>query len=135
MILSRSDRSNLAIWLWTIDRWLFLSFLTLLFLGIIFTLTSSSTIAIKLELDSYHFSIRHSIFVVLSLISAVLLSRLNTEKIKIFSFICFVIILLILLYCTESSVDAPVDAPVPSRPYRFRATRSSSSGRRTLSEV
>ena len=101
MILSRSDRSNLAIWLWTIDRWLFLSFLTLLFLGIIFTLTSSSTIAIKLELDSYHFSIRHSIFVVLSLISAVLLSRLNTEKIKIFSFICFVIILLILLYCTQ----------------------------------
>ena len=26
MMLSRSDRSNLSIWLWTIDKWIFLVF-------------------------------------------------------------------------------------------------------------
>ena len=41
MIVSRSDRSIFAIWLWTIDRWLLLSFLILHFFGMIISLTSS----------------------------------------------------------------------------------------------
>ena len=49
MMLSRSDRSGLSIWLWTIDKWIFFSFLTLLILGIIFILTSSSTLELKLK--------------------------------------------------------------------------------------
>ena len=36
MMLSRSDRSSFSIWLWTIDKWIFFRFFTLLLLGIIF---------------------------------------------------------------------------------------------------
>ena len=51
MMLSRSDRSSFSIWLWTIDKWIFFSFFTLLLLGIIFILTSSSTLELKLNKD------------------------------------------------------------------------------------
>ena len=52
MMISRSDRSNLSIWLWTIDKWIFFSFFTLLLLGIIFILTSSSTLEVKLNKEN-----------------------------------------------------------------------------------
>ena len=76
MMLSRSDRSSLSIWLWTIDKWIFFSFLTLLILGIIFILTSSSTLELKLNKDTYHFSMKHVVFVTFSFLIAIILSKL-----------------------------------------------------------
>ena len=54
MIVSRSDRSIFALWLWTIDRWLLFSFLLLSCFGVIISLTSSSNIALNLGYDSYY---------------------------------------------------------------------------------
>ena len=89
MMLSRSDRSSFSIWLWTIDKWIFFSFFTLLLLGIIFILTSSSTLELKLNKESYYFSIKHIIFVIVSFLIAIILSKLNFYKIKLLSFISF----------------------------------------------
>ena len=71
MMLSRSDRSNLSTWLWTIDKWIFFSFFILLLLGIIFILTSSSTLEMKLNKESYHFSIKHIVFVIFSFLQII----------------------------------------------------------------
>ena len=89
MILSRSDRSNLSTWLWTIDKWILFSFFTLLLLGLIFILSSSSTIEVKLNKESYYFSIKQMIFVTLSFFIAIILSKLNFNKIKFLSLIGF----------------------------------------------
>ena len=105
MILSRSDRSGLSIWLWTIDKWIFFSFFTLLLLGIIFILTSSSTLELKLNKESYYFSIKHMIFVILSFLIAVILSKLNFHKIKFLSLIGFGLLLAALLYCLQYGSD------------------------------
>ena len=99
MMLSRSDRSSLSIWLWTIDKWIFFSFLTLLLLGIIFILTSSSTLELKLNKDNYYFSIKHTIFVIFGFLAAIILSKLNFDKIKLLSLISFVFLLTALVYC------------------------------------
>ena len=101
MILSRSDRSNLSIWLWTIDKWIFFSFFILLLLGIIFILTSSSTLELKFNKESYYFSIKHIVFVTFGFLIAVILSELNISKIKFLSIICFGLAILALLYCIQ----------------------------------
>ena len=105
MMLSRSDRSSLSIWLWTIDKWIFFSFVILLLLGIIFILTSSSTLELKLNKESYHFSMKHIVFVIFSFLIAIILSKLNFYKIKLFSLISFVILLITLLYCIQYGSD------------------------------
>ena len=105
MMLSRSDRSSLSIWLWTIDKWIFFSFFTLLLLGIIFILTSSSTLELKLNKESYYFSIKHTIFVILSFLIAVILSKLNFHKIKFLSLVGFGLLLASLLYCLQYGSD------------------------------
>jgi len=71
MMLSRSDRSSFSIWLWTIDKWIFFSFFTLLLLGMIFILTSSSSLELKLSKESYYFSIKHTIFVIFSFLQII----------------------------------------------------------------
>ena len=101
MMLSRSDRSNLSIWLWTIDKWIFFSFFTLLLLGIIFILTSSSTLELKLNKESYYFSTKHVIFVIFSFLTAIILSELNFHKIKLLSLICFGLLFVAMLYCIQ----------------------------------
>ena len=101
MMLSRSDRSNLSIWLWTIDKWIFFSFFTLLLLGIIFILTSSSTLELKLNKESYYFSIKHIVFVIFSFLTAIILSELNFHKIKLLSLICFGLLFVAMLYCIQ----------------------------------
>ena len=105
MMLSRSDRSSLSIWLWTIDKWIFFSFLTLLILGIIFILTSSSTLELKLNKDSYHFSMKHVVFVIFSFLIAIILSKLNFHKIKLLSLISFILLLSALLYSIQFGSD------------------------------
>ncbi len=105
MMLSRSDRSGLSIWLWTIDKWIFFSFFTLLLLGIIFILTSSSTLELKLNKENYYFSIKHTIFVILSFLIAVILSKLNFHKIKFLSLVGFGLLFAALLYCLQYGSD------------------------------
>ena len=105
MMLSRSDRSGLSIWLWTIDKWIFFSFFTLLLLGMIFILTSSGSLELKLNKESYYFSIKHMIFVILSFLIAVILSKLNFHKIKFLSLVGFGLLLAALLYCLQYGSD------------------------------
>ncbi len=105
MMLSRSDRSSFSIWLWTIDKWIFFSFFTLLLLGMIFILTSSSTLELKLNKESYYFSIKHMIFVILSFLIAVILSKFNFHKVKLLSLLGFGLLLALLLYCLQYGSD------------------------------
>ena len=105
MMLSRSDRSSLSIWLWTIDKWIFFSFLTLLILGIIFILTSSSTLELKLNKDNYHFSTKHIVFVIFSFLIAIIFSKLSFYKIKLLSLVSFALFVTALLYSIQYGAE------------------------------
>ena len=85
MLISRSDRSKKAIWFWTVDRWLFSSFLILMSLGAFFIMASSPKIAINLNLDSHFFTIRHIIFLLFGFLIILLFSQFNEKFIKLSS--------------------------------------------------
>lgn len=66
-ILSRADDSLLARWWWTVDRWLLLSLLTLLLIGLVLTFGASTPAAARLGLPAFHFATRQAVFVLLAL--------------------------------------------------------------------
>ena len=59
MNITRSDRSNLALWWWTIDRYLLTSFFILMMFGIFLVMASSQHLAENLNIPSHYFTIRH----------------------------------------------------------------------------
>ena len=63
-IFNRTDKSLLANWWWTIDRPLLAALITLLAIGIFLVSAASPAVAQRLDLWSFHFTIRHLIFMV-----------------------------------------------------------------------
>ena len=77
MLISRSDRSKKAIWFWTIDRWIFSSFLILSSFGAFFIMASGTKIATKLNFDNHFFTLRHFLFLLIGFVIVLILSNLN----------------------------------------------------------
>ena len=59
---SRSDRSPIAEWWWTVDRWFLAAFLGLIAFGVVLSFAASPNVAERIGLDSFHFVKRHAIF-------------------------------------------------------------------------
>ncbi len=82
-------------WWKNIDKFIFLLILSLFFLGLFFSLVSTSLIASdKLNTNSYYFFIKHSVFVLLGLIILICLSfveRNNLLNISLLLFLFFFI--------------------------------------------
>ena len=86
-------------WWKNIDKVIFFLFILLIFLGIFFSLVSTSLIASsKLDTNSYYFFLRHFIYVIIGLILIIFFSAIpekNVYKIGIFVFIIFFLSLLL----------------------------------------
>ena len=96
MIITRSDRSNIALWWWTIDRYLLTGFFMLILIGIFLVMASSQHLTQSLNLSSHHFTLRHILYGTLSIPIIISFSILNQRQIKIISILgMFVSILLI----------------------------------------
>ena len=97
MNITRSDRSQLALWWWTIDRYLLSSFFILMMFGILLVMASSQHLAENLNIPSHYFTIRHILYVALSIPIIIFFSILNERQIKI---ICIlgIIITAVLLF-------------------------------------
>ena len=97
MNITRSDRSRLALWWWTIDRYLLTSFFILMMFGILLVMASSQHLAENLNIPSHYFTIRHILYGALSIPIIIFFSILNERQIKI---ICIlgIIITTILLF-------------------------------------
>ena len=97
MNITRSDRSNLALWWWTIDRYLLTSFFILMMFGILLVMASSQHLAENLNIPSHYFTIRHIIYGTLSIPIIIFFSILNERQTKI---ICILgIIITTVLLC------------------------------------
>ena len=102
MLISRSDRSSIALWWWTVDRWLLSCVVFLVVFGIFLVMASSQTIALKLDLPYNYFTIKHLIFIIISIPIIIIFSILSDRQIKalcilgLFFTIC--LMTLILLY-------------------------------------
>ncbi len=98
MKITRSDRSNIALWWWTIDRYLLTGFFTLIIFGIFLVMASSQHLAESLNISSHHFTIRHILFGSLSIPIIIFFSILNEKQIKIFCILGLFISICLLLF-------------------------------------
>ena len=82
MRLSRTERSVLSEWWFTVDRVLLAAILAIIAAGLLLSLAASPAIAIKRGLPTYYFSERHLVFALLSasLLLAVSLSSPATVR-------------------------------------------------------
>ena len=96
MIITRSDRSNIALWWWTIDRYLLTGFFMLILIGIFLVMASSQHLTQSLNLSSHHFTLRHILYGTLSIPIIISFSILNQRQIKIISILGLVISILLI---------------------------------------
>lgn len=91
MRLTRSDRSLLSDWWFTVDRLMFSVILLLMIGGLLLSLAASPSVAIRLGLDTFHFVTRHALVLGPALIVLVAASLLTPRMIRRTSLVIFVV--------------------------------------------
>ncbi|MEO4000148.1 putative lipid II flippase FtsW [Mesorhizobium sp. CAU 1732] len=81
-MVSRVDRGRVSNWWWTIDRWFFAAFLTLMGLGVVLSFAASPAVAERIGLDSYHFVTRQMMFMLPALVVMIGVSFLNSRQVR-----------------------------------------------------
>jgi len=81
-MVSRLDRSPVANWWWTIDRWFLAAFLSLMGLGIVLSFAASTAVAERIGLDSFHFATRQIIFMIPALAAMLGVSFLDARQVR-----------------------------------------------------
>ena len=81
-MVSRVDRGPVANWWWTIDRWFFAAFLTLMGLGIVLSFAASPAVAERIGLDPYHFVTRQIFYMVPAVIVMIGVSFLEARHVR-----------------------------------------------------
>jgi cell division protein FtsW len=88
---SRSERTVIGEWLWTIDRWLLGGVGLLMVFGIVLLLAGSPAVAESHNLSTFHFVNRQAQFLVLSIIVMLLASSLSPRMVRRVSLILFIV--------------------------------------------
>ncbi|QKV17202.1 putative lipid II flippase FtsW [Oricola thermophila] len=79
---NRSDRSAVAEWWWTIDRWFLAAFITLIGFGVVLSFAASPAVAERIGLDTFHFVERHALFLVPAIGVMIGVSFLDQRQIR-----------------------------------------------------
>jgi len=91
---SRSDRSSLSQWWWTIDRWNLSAIIILAFAGAILVLAASPAVATRIGLDSFYLVKRHYAMLPLALATMFGISLLAPKQIRRLGVILFLLFLM-----------------------------------------
>jgi cell division protein FtsW len=104
-MVSRAERSALANWWWTIDRWILAAVGALMVLGLVLTMAGSPPVAERLGFSTFHFVHRQVLFLVPSvavLVATSFLSPRQVRRVALFVFlVSMALIIVALLYGHE----------------------------------
>ncbi|HTV69755.1 MAG TPA: FtsW/RodA/SpoVE family cell cycle protein, partial [Rhizobiaceae bacterium] len=81
-MVSRVDKSPVAVWWWSVDRWFLAAFLALMGLGIVLSFAASPAVAERIGLDSFHFATRQIVFMIPALIVLISVSFLDAREVR-----------------------------------------------------
>ncbi|ODT06998.1 MAG: cell division protein FtsW [Mesorhizobium sp. SCN 65-20] len=98
---SRLDRSPVATWWWTVDRWFLAAFLSLMGLGIVLSFAASPAVALRIGLDPFHFATRQIIFTIPALAVMLAVSFLEPRQIRrvaLFLLAVMLVLMVVVLY-------------------------------------
>jgi cell division protein FtsW len=100
-MVSRAERSPLANWWWTIDRWILAAAGALMVLGLVLTMAGSPPVAERLNLSAFHFVHRHVFFLAPSvavLLAASCLSPRQVRRAALLVFLASIALIVAALY-------------------------------------
>lgn len=90
-MVSRVERSTLANWWWTVDRWLLAALGTLVIFGLVLTMAASPPVAERLGLPTFHFVNKQVMFLVPSLAVFFAASLLSPRHVRRAALIIFLV--------------------------------------------
>lgn len=96
-LLSRTDRSMLANWWWTVDRWSLAAIASLIVAGVLLTLAASPAVAGRIGLEPFYFVYRQLSFVAPALVMIFIVSLLGPREIRRLALGLYVLALLAML--------------------------------------
>ena len=82
-MFSRTDRSILGIWWWTVDRGILVATATLAIMGIFLVMAASPPVAHRIGFDQQHFVLRHLVFLLPTIALLLVTSTLSPRHIRI----------------------------------------------------
>jgi len=94
---SRLDKSPVATWWWTVDRWFLAAFLSLMGLGIVLSFAASPAVALRIGLDPFHFATRQIIFTIPALGVMLAVSFLESRQIRRMALILLGVMLVLMV--------------------------------------
>ena len=89
-MVSRAERSLIADWWWTVDRWLLAAFCTLVVCGLVLTMAGSPPVAERLGLPTFHFVHRQVLALVPALVVLFATSCLSPRHVRRAALLLFV---------------------------------------------
>jgi cell division protein FtsW len=102
---SRLDRSPVAVWWRTIDRWFLAAFLMLMGLGIILSFAASPAVAERIGLDSFHFATRQIVYMLPALGAMLAVSFLTPRQVRRLAIIMLGIALVLMVAVLKVGVE------------------------------
>jgi cell division protein FtsW len=104
-MVSRAERSPMANWWWTIDRWILAAIGALMVLGLVLTMAGSPPVAERLGLPAFHFVHRQVLYLIPSIAVLFGASFLTPRQVRRVALVVFLVsvalILVALLYGHE----------------------------------
>ncbi|MEJ0097793.1 MAG: putative lipid II flippase FtsW [Bauldia sp.] len=104
-MVSRADRSALAEWWWTVDKYLLGGLVVLMLVGIVLSFAGSPAVAERLGYDSFHFVTRHIFFFFPALAVMIATSFLTPQSARRTALIVLVVMLALMLVTLFVGVD------------------------------
>jgi cell division protein FtsW len=96
-MVSRVERSALANWWWTVDRWLIAALGALIVLGLVLTLAASPPVAERLGLPPFHFVNRQMAFLVPAIAVLFVSSFLSPRHVRRTALIIFAVAMVLII--------------------------------------
>ena len=95
---TRTDRSRMGVWWWTVDRWLLGATAFLIIAGVLLSFTSSPAEAARLHIaDPFHFAIRQSVFGLGAAAVAMSVSMLSARGVRRWALIIYGVTILMMM--------------------------------------
>ncbi len=94
--LARTDTSTLGRWWWTVDRWTLAVLVLLILTGMILSVTASPPVAMRLDLDPFHFVRRHALLLLPAVAVLFAVSLLTPRGVRRLALMTFVVAMALL---------------------------------------
>lgn len=89
--LARTNRSQIAEWWWTVDKWTLFGLFCLMLIGGVLTLAASPAVAMRIHLPPFHFVYRQMFFLLPTTATMIGVSLLNVRQVRRLAAIIFLI--------------------------------------------